>query len=403
MRFAPLILCGLAWAARATGEPAPLDQAVRRAPSALAAQHRAEAALVRATSSGRWADPELEGMVARRETPMDEMPMWGAALQQPLPKWGERGAQRALARAQLDMARAEADLMAGDVAMQVARALRERDAAQQRRALQARVLERTERAQAAAEARLGVGQGRIGETLALQSRITALRLTLDQEQQRIDEAETRVRQLLGLADEAALPAYDAPAIDRIHAEFAPGLRMLEAQKAEADAMAAMARASARPMTAIRIEFEREEAEEGDEDTAGIALMTELPWNSRRYAKADVRAALAERDGREAEADALRRAIDADRARAARLERLAERTRASVAETRQRIEREYASLINAAGSAGMQEGSSILMLLELIDRDAELEMTRIEAETEARMARAELWPYTSLLTGEIHDE
>jgi cobalt-zinc-cadmium efflux system outer membrane protein len=376
--------------------------AVRHAPSVIAARDRTDAARIRATAAGRWADPELEGMVARRETPMDEMPMWGAALQQPLPKWGERGAQRALARAQLDMARAEADLKAGDVAMQVARALLAGDAAQQRMELQARVLERAQRAQTAAETRLGVGQGRIGETLALQSRITALRLTIDQEQQRIDDAETRARQLLGLADETALPSCDVPAIDRIRPELAPGLRMLEAQKAEADAMAAMARASARPMTAIRIEFEREEAEEGDENTAGIALMTELPWNSRRYARADVRAALAERDGREAEADALRRALDADRAQAARLERLAERTRASVAETRQRIEREYASLIHASGSAGMQEGSSILMLLELIDRDAELEMTRIEAETEARMARAELWPYTPLLTGETHE-
>jgi cobalt-zinc-cadmium efflux system outer membrane protein len=402
MRIALFILCSIASSVHAAAESAPLEQAVRRAPAVLAAQHRTEAALVRATSSGRWADPELEGMVARKETPMEDMPMWGASLQQPLPKWGERGAQRALARAQLDMARAEADQMAGDVAMEAARALAERDAARQRGELLTRVLERTERTLAAAEARLGAGQGRLGETLALQSRITELRLALDQEQRRGADADADARRTLGWPEDTPLPAYGAPAATDIDATRAPGLRLLEARMEEAGAMAAMARASARPMTAIRVSVEREEAEEGDEDTAGIALMTELPWNSRRYAKADVQAALAERAGLDAEAEALKRRIQADRARAERLETLAARTRTAVAETRQRIEREYASLVNASGSSGMTETSAILMLLELIDRDADLEMNRIEAETEAQMARAELWPYVPHLSGDAHE-
>ncbi len=402
MRITLLMLCGIVSAVRAAAEPAPFAEAVRAAPSVIAARHRAEAALVRATSSGRWADPEVEGMYARKEMPMEDMPMWGASLQQPLPKWGERAAQRALARAQLDMARAEADRMAGEAAMETARALLERDAARQRMDLLSRVLDRTERALAAADARLGVGRGGIGESLALQSRITELRLALDQEELFVADADADARRALGLHTDKALPAFAAPALDDIQVTRAPGMRLLEAQRAEAGAMAAMARASARPMTAIRIGFEREQAEDGDEDTAAVALMTELPWNSRRYAKADVRAATAEQAGREAEAEALRNRIEADLAQAARLERLAERTRASVAETRQRIENEYASLVNASGSAAMQGNAPILMLLELIDRDAELEMKRIEAETEARMARADLWPYVPLLTGDDHE-
>ncbi len=402
MRIALFILCGMMAASRARAEPAPFVEAVRHAPTVVAAQHRAEAALARVSASGRWADPELEGMVARKEMPMEDMPMWGASLQQPLPKWGERGAQRARAQAQLEMARAEADLMAGEAAMETARALLEQDAARQRTELLNRVLERTQRTLAAAEARLGVGRGGIGESLALQSRITELRLAIEQEQLRIANADADARRALGVRDDAPLPAFAAPGPDDIQLARAPGMRLLEAQRAEAGAMAAMARASARPMTAIRIGFEREEAEEGDEDTAAVALMTELPWNSRRYAKADVRAATAEQAGREAEAEALRFRIASELAQASRLERLAERTRASVAETRHRIDNEYAALVNAAGSATMQESPPILMLLELIDRDAELEMKRIEAETEARMARADLWPHVPLLTGAPHE-
>ena len=384
------------------GEAPSLQSLVRQAPAVEAALRRMDAAMVRATSAGRWADPELEGMYARKEMPMERMPMWSASLQQPLPKWGERSAERARARAALDMARADSELMAGEIAMAAAGALAEFDAAQQRTSLQERLLERTQRVKASTDARLGAGQGRLSESLALQSRVTELQLAIDREKRRAADAEAAVRQQLGLDVSAALPAFDAPDADGIRIDAAPGVRLLEAQKLEADAMGAMARVSARPMTAIRVSFEREEAESGDEDTAGVALMTELPWNSRRYARADVQAAIAERAGRDAEVDVLHRKIEADRARVARLEAFATRTREVVRETRGRVEREYEALITASGATGMQEASSLLMLLELMDRDTELEMQRIEAETDARMARAELWRYQPLLTGEPHE-
>ena len=391
------------WAGLLSASPgASLPEAVRQAPAVEAALQRSEAAHLRAGVAARWADPELEGMVANKETPEDRMPMWGVALKQRLPKYGERSSARTRARAAHAMAEAEADLMAGETAMAAAEAIATYDAAQQRMALLTRQLEHTERTRAAVESRLGAGQGRVSEQLALQSRATGLRLALAQEQRLRDDADSELRQLLGLRPDDPRPDFAAPEPDQIQADAAPAQRLVEAQQAEARAMMKMARAEGRPMTAVGVTFEREEVELGNEDTVGVALMTELPWNSHRYGRVEERAAKAELAGRVADADALNRRIEADVGRARRLIRLAGETRASVEETQQRVEQEYDALINAAGASGLADGSSVLMVLELLDRSTELAMQSIDAETDARMARAGLWRYQNILKGEHHE-
>lgn len=382
--------------------PTTLIEAVGQAPAVEAALQRSEAALLRTGVAARWADPELEGMVADKETPEDRMPMWGVSLKQPLPKYGERSAARARAQAAQAMAEAEADLLAGETARAAAEAIAAYESAGQRMALLTRQLEQTERTRAAVEARLGTGQGRASEELALQSRVTGLRLTLAQEQRRRDDADSELRQQLGLRPDDPRPAFEAPEPDQIRADAAPAQRLVEAQQAEARAMMHMARAEGRPMTSVGVSFEREEVELGNEDTIGVVFMTELPWNSHRYGRAEERAAKADLAGRTAEADALRRRIEADVGQARRLIRLAGETRASVEETQKRVEQEYDALVNAAGATGMADGSSVLMLLELLDRSTELAMQVIEAETDARMARAGLWRYQSILKGELHE-
>jgi hypothetical protein len=167
-------------------------------------------------------------------------------------------------------------------------------------------------------------------------------------------------------------------------------------------MVKMARAAGRPMTAVGVTFEREEVELGNEDTVGVALMTELPWNSHRYARADERAAQAELAGRTADADTLRRRIETDLAGARRMLRLATETRTATDDLQRRVDQEYDALMNAAGSTGMTEGSSMLMLLELLDRSTELAMQALDAETDARKARAGLWRYQSIIQGEPHE-
>lgn len=391
------------WAGLLVASPgASLEEAVRQAPVVEAALQRSDAARLRAGVAGRWVDPELEVMLANKDTPEDRMPMWGVSLKQPLPKYGERGAEQARAQAVLAMAEAEADLMAGETAMAAAEALADYDAAEQRTQLLKQQLDRTERTRAAVEARLAAGQGRVSEQLALQTRLTGLRLALEQEQRRRDDADSELRQQLGLRADEPRPDFAAPEPDQIQPDAAPGLRLAEAQQAEARAMMKMARAAGRPMTAVGVTFEREEVELGNEDTVGVALMTDLPWHSHRYGRAEERAAKAELAGRLTDADTLRRRIAADLGRAQRLIRLAAETRAATENMQRRVDQEYDALMNAAGTTGMADGSSMLMLLELLDRSTDLAMQALEAETEARMARAGLWRYQSIVNGESHE-
>lgn len=402
MRLQVILGLGL-WAGGLMACPgAALPEAVRQAPDVEAALQRRAAAQLRVGAAGRWADPELEGMVANKDTPEDRMPMWGVSLKQPLPNYGERRADKARAQATLAMAEAEADQMAGETAMAAAEAIAEYEAAEQRIALLTRQRERTERTRAAVEARLAAGQGRVSEQLALQTRLTGLHLALEQEQRRRADADSELRQQLGLRPDDPHPDFAAPEPDQIEPDAAPGQRLVEAQQEDARAMMAMARAAGRPMTAVGITFEREEVELGDEDTVGVALMTELPWNSRRYARAEEQAAKAEWAGRAAEAEALRRRIEADLGRARRLVQLAEETRTSTADMQKRVDQEYDALVNAAGTTDLSSGSSMLMLLELLERSTELSLQAIEAETEARRARAGLWRYQSILKGEFHE-
>jgi hypothetical protein len=83
--------------AAAPGEPSPgsLLQAVSHAPALKAARQRIQAAEARVGAAGRLADPEVEGMGSRRVGPMNERStMWELNVRQPLPKRGERAADR---------------------------------------------------------------------------------------------------------------------------------------------------------------------------------------------------------------------------------------------------------------------------------------------------------------------
>jgi len=374
-------------------------EAVLHSPSVEAALQRSKAANQRINASGRWGDPELEGMYAGKDTPEESMPMWGVTLKQALPKYGERKADRARAQAATIMAEAEARMMAGEVASETARALAERDAARLRVSLLQRQLEQTERALAAVDVRIGTGQGRLSESLALQSRVTSLRLEVEKETVMVDEAEREVRQMLGLDADVSLPEFDAPNPEDMKVELAPGIQSLDAQKNEARAMTDMARADARPMTEVGLLFEREESNAGNEDTIGVTFMTDLPWNSRRYARAEALAALAELESREAEIDVLKRRLESDRIRAERLIHFAELTQKTVKENQARLDREYEAWIETTGTGGAMESSSVLMLIDLLDRSTELHLQAIEAETAARTARADLWRYQPFTLGE----
>lgn len=394
----PILLLG--WP---LGAPAgSLLDAVRQAPEVRAAQARSEADRLRAAAAGRWADPQLEGMAAQKDTPDDTMPMWEVSLEQPLPAWGERAARRAQARAAADMQAAEADLQAGELAAEVARLLAEREAHRQLTALRQNQRDRMDRMRAALDSRIGSGQGSMSDLLALQSRLTALDLEVERETRMAEEAEREARQRLGLDEQAPLPAFAAPDRDAIQPEQAPALRLAAAARDEARAMVALARAESRPMTSVSLRFEREEAAMGNEDTLGVALMTDLPWSRRGAARAEQKAAHALQVGRDAEAEAETRRLAADLAKAERWTRLAGQTRHAAAETRARVEQELNARVSAAGTAGMPGGSDLLMLLELWERSTELDAQVIEADLAAQTAQSALWLHTSILQGDHHE-
>lgn len=320
----------------AVSEPpsaAALVNAVGSAPSLRAARQRSEAARVRAAAAGRLADPALEGMYSQAREPMggEQYPMWELTLSQPLPKAGERAADRARASA-ISMAEAEYAVMAGEMSADIAMALAEADAASERATLLEAQITRAERVLAAVDSRVSAGAGRSADRLALQTRIAAMRLMIERETLMADDSRADARGRLGLGAGELLPVYSAPAAPEIDPAHLPSARLSAAKAAEARAMADMARASARPMTAVGVRFEREETRMGNMDTVGVSFMTELPFRARGYARAEEKAARAEEGAARADADSAAHRARVAISRAERAERLAATTRRLAEET-----------------------------------------------------------------------
>ena len=214
---------------------------------------------------------------------------------------------------------------------------------------------------------------------------------IEQERKMAADALSEARGRLGLKADAPLPGYAAPSVIDVIASDAAALRLAAARSDEAAAMVKMARASANPMTAVGIRLERERTGMGDEDTVGLAFMSEIPWRSRRYARSEIRAAEAERAAAQADANSARYRISSALTRVERAERLADTSRRLSAETLGRVNAEYDTMIRSAGVAGSGE-STVLQTVELLEKATETELQVIQADLAARTARAELWRY-----------
>jgi hypothetical protein len=271
-------------------------------------------------------------------------------------------------------------------------ALAEAETAQRRTQALAAQIVRTEQVLSTVDARIATGQGRLADRLALQTRIAGMQLMAERDRRMAEDALSEARARLGLRADEPLPAFAVPSSSEIDPAHAPTLTMAEAKSAEARAMARMARASARPMTAVGVRFEREQERMGNNDTIGVAFMTELPWRGRRYARAEEIAAQAEATAALAEASATSYRITATLGRVERAERLADLARRLAQETQKRLDAEYDTLVRSAGTGGMGNDSSVLMLLEVLEKTTDAQLQVIDAEGAARIARAELWRY-----------
>lgn len=396
--IAPLPLATRAQAPLPASAPAPeLLAAVTRAPQLAAAAQRIAAARARTDSSGRLADPEVEAMGSRVNDAMGaNRTMWELSVRQPLPKRGERAADRERALAVVTMAEADYAMLGGDVAADVAMALAEADGADARAELLAAQLARLSSALAAVDARLASGLApRLADRLTVQSRVAAFQLQLEQTRRAAADARASARGRLALPPDAPLPAYAAPAATEINPVDAATVAVATARVAEANAMGKMARASAAPMTAVGLRFERERSAMGNTDTVGLAVSSELPWRNRRYARAEIRAAESDRAAATADAAAARHRISSTLARVERADRLAATARRLAAETQTRLDAEHEALTRSLSVTGMGANeSAVLHAIDILDRSTETRLQIIEAETSARATRAELWRYVA---------
>ena len=392
--LAALPAVGLAQVDIPTGSQADLLRAVTEAPALNAAARRTAAARERIDSSGRLADPELEGMGSRMVGPMNERAtMWEVNVRQPLPKRGERAADRDRARAAVSMSEADYALMAGEMAADTAMALAEAQGAEARILLLEAQIARLDPVLRSIESRLATTGGRIADRLTVQSRIAAMQLMIEEERRMAADALAEARGRLGLRPDAPLPAFAAPDVSEINPDNAAIVLLAAARTTEANAMIKMAHASANPMTSVGVRFEQERRAMGNDNTVGIALMTDLPFRSRRYARADVRAAEAERSAAETDATAARYRITAALTRVDRAERLAATARRLSSETLARLNAELDTMLSSAsvGTAVMGE-STVLQTVELLEMATDTDLQVIRSDTAVRTARAELWRY-----------
>lgn len=372
---------------------------VSGAPALQAAARRIDAAQQRTGAAGLLPDPEVEGMVSRMNGAMGERSdMYEVSVRQPLPRRGELSAQRERARAAVAMAEADYALMAGELAAETAMALAEAEGATARLACVRRQVDRLDAVLRSLDTRLatstgGMGGVRLADRLTVQTRLAAMRLMLENDQRMADDAAAEARGRLGLSPDQALPAFVAPLPADIDPAAAPALLAASARTAEADAMAGMAKAAARPMTAVGLRYERERNSMGNENTVGVALMSDFPWRSRRASRAELEAASAERAAAQAEATSATYRIRSAVTRAERAVRLAESSRRVSHETLARLEAELDAFLRAA-SAGSPGESTVLMTVELLEKATEAEIQVIAAEQAERTARAELWRYVS---------
>ncbi len=387
-------LCGPAVLTAAENDSASFLRTIADSPALKAAARRTSAARERVGSAGRLPDPEVEGMGSRMVGPMDERStMWEVNVRQPLPKRGERAAGRDRARAGVAMAEADYALMAGEIAADTAMALAEAAGAEARIRILETQIGRLDAVLRSIEVRLAAGTGgRMADRLTVQTRVASMQLMIEEERRMAADALADARARLGLAPDAPLPAFAAPTAAQIKVDEAAGLRLAAARADEANAMARMARASANPMTAIGVRFERERKAMGNDDTVGLAFMSEIPWRSRQYARADVRAAEAERAAAQSDGTAARYRISAALTRVDRAERLAATARRLSEETRGRLDAEYDAMVRAAGAGGGMGESTVLQTVELLEKGTDTELQVIRADTAVRTARAELWRY-----------
>lgn len=361
--------------------------ALARAPAIAAARARVTAAEQAQGAAGVLPDPMVGGDIGRERTRMgEEMTMYGAMVEQTLPRWGERDAMRQTARAQVGLEAASVAAVIGDHAAEVATGVAEWMAARDTQIFVRQSRERITALREVVRARIAAGGAMIGDQLALDTKAQQLDLQLADLERRQADALAMVRGRLGLHPDAPVPPFAAPDPATIRVEANPMARTAVAMQSEAQAMEREALARGNPETAIGLSWEREAAGTQEQnDKVSLSFRMSLPIYRSAYSDAA--------DGARARARAARHeasgAVWMARSQVSRAQRaiaqaqLAQRTADDIAA---RTRTEYDAVIRQVGSGG----ASVTLSLSLLDMITESGMNAVMARLDSQMALAELW-------------
>jgi len=324
MRFlllAPLLaaLPGAAVAGPLTFDGA-LRQARATAPSLKARALGTDAARSARGAAGALPDPTLavgvdsfpiSGPLALRPG-RDDFTMARIGISQELPNLAKRHAQQA--RADTDIAAAEADGVVEARNIEVGTALAWIDLAYTERRLAALddLLARLESVVGTARSAVSSGNARPAQTLAGRQAVAALQDRRAELVSQVARAKAILARWTGESDaEVVGPvpdfAVNATALEA-DLDAHPSIRLIDAQGARADADVRLAEASRRPDFGLNLAYQRRDPRFGDYVSAGVTIS--LPAFTRRRQSADIGAAQAQAGRVAAEREAARRALRA---------------------------------------------------------------------------------------------
>ena len=359
--------------------------ALAQAPQVRALIERRHSARHLEDAAGRLPDPMLSLGYAHKRMSPEHWPMYDVALEQPLPRWGERDAARAMAASQTRLSDAQ---IAGEVALlagDLAQALAEIDGARARLVEGEAEERRIDALARAIDARVVSGAAGVTERLGIETRRERLGLRLAEVRRSIADQEAGIRGRLGLADTVALPPLVVPTPESVDPARTPQMIEAEAHRQEALAALQAARAQRHPETAIGIRAEREAIDAGNEDTVGLTVSISLPLAggaleaNEEAAQARVRAA-----DRQADAARWRTRVAVESAQ--RALSLAQRASQLAHGLLARSEAEQSAMTAALASGGGDLGA----VLDVLDHLAELRLEVIASQVAARQAQAALW-------------
>jgi outer membrane protein TolC len=361
--------------------------ALARAPAITAARARVAGAEQAQGAAGVLPDPMVGGDIGRERTRMgEEMTMYGAMIEQTLPRWGERDAMRQTARAQVSREAANVAAVIGDHAAAVATGIAEWMAARDTLVFVRQSRERIAALREVVHVRIAAGGGMIGDQLALDTKAQQLDLQIADLERRQADALVMVRGRLGLRSDTPVPPFAALDPATIRVEANPMAQTAAAMQLEAEAMEREAVARGNPETAVGLSWEREAAgTDSQTDKLALSFRMSLPIYRSAYSGAADSARSRSRAARH-EASGATWMARSQVSRAQRAIAQAQQAQRTADDIAARTRTEYDAVIQQVGSGG----ASVTLSLTLLDMITESGMNAVMARLDSQMALAELW-------------